>query len=130
MLDFSFIELALCLVIALVVLGPERLPAAARSIGRWVGTAKGYMKNLSAELDRETRVKELRRELEDAHRELKKTVTETESSVRSEVDQLKSSAQPGNPFRDLQASVDKAKQSLPGQQDTLPGPDDSPSKRE
>ena len=51
MLDFSFSELLLCFVVALVVLGPERMPALARTVGRWTGKARVYMRNLTAELE-------------------------------------------------------------------------------
>jgi sec-independent protein translocase protein TatB len=68
MFDFSFSELLLCFVVALVVLGPERLPGVARGIGRWTGKARAYMRNLSAELDRESSVAELKAQLSDARR--------------------------------------------------------------
>ena len=42
MFDISFGELALCFVVALVVLGPEKLPKVARTVGRWAGQARGY----------------------------------------------------------------------------------------
>lgn len=68
MLDFSFSELLLCFIVALVVLGPERLPGVARGIGRWTGRARAYMRELSAELDRESSVAELRQQIGDARR--------------------------------------------------------------
>jgi sec-independent protein translocase protein TatB len=68
MLDISFSELLLCFVVALVVLGPERLPGLARGIGRWTGKARSYMRNLSAELDRESTVAEFRQQIGDAKR--------------------------------------------------------------
>lgn len=68
MFDFSFSELLLCFIVALVVLGPERLPGVARGIGRWTGRARAYMRELSAELDRESSVAELRQQIGDARR--------------------------------------------------------------
>ncbi|MEN8664712.1 MAG: Sec-independent protein translocase protein TatB [Polycyclovorans sp.] len=100
MLDFSFAEIAIVLVIALVVLGPEKLPRAARGLGRWVGTAKGYLRNLTAELDRETRASDLRRELEEAHRLLKEKAGEAESGLRGEMTQIKDRVTPHKPLRD------------------------------
>lgn len=82
MFDISFGELALCFVVALVVLGPEKLPKVARTVGRWAGQARGYMKNLSAELERETSVMELKRELEDAKKELQKATSDAERETR------------------------------------------------
>lgn len=68
MFDFSFSELLLCFIVALVVLGPERLPGVARGIGRWTGRARAYLRELSAELDRESSVAELRQQIGDARR--------------------------------------------------------------
>lgn len=82
MLDFSFTELLLCLVIALVVLGPERLPVAARTVGRWAGQAKGYLRNLTAELDRETRASDLRKQLEEAQRQLREQARDIEKGAK------------------------------------------------
>ncbi len=71
MFDISFGELALCMVVALVILGPERLPKMARTIGRWMGQAKSYVRNVSSELERETQVMDIKRQLEDAKTALK-----------------------------------------------------------
>ncbi|HET7796569.1 MAG TPA: Sec-independent protein translocase protein TatB, partial [Nevskia sp.] len=61
-------ELLVCFLVALVVLGPEKLPRVARGIGRWTGQAKAYMRNLSAELDREAHTSELKKQIGDAKR--------------------------------------------------------------
>lgn len=86
MLDFSFSELLLCFVVALVVLGPERMPAVARTVGRWTGKARVYMRNLTAELERETQVAELKKQLDDAQRILR----EQSQTLQSHVDKLQS----------------------------------------
>ncbi|GAC1625815.1 MAG: hypothetical protein NVS9B10_13180 [Nevskia sp.] len=80
MLDISFSELLLCFVVALVVLGPERLPGLARGIGRWTGKARSYMRNLSAELDRESSVAEFRQQIGDAKRILNEESTAMKQS--------------------------------------------------
>jgi len=64
----SFWELSLVGVIALIVLGPERLPKAARAIGLWVGKAKQGFESIKTEIDRELKVKELQEQLL-AHKE-------------------------------------------------------------
>jgi sec-independent protein translocase protein TatB len=66
--DIGFGELFLCFVVALVVLGPERLPKVARMAGRWTGQARSYMRNLSTELERETHAAEIKKRLEEANR--------------------------------------------------------------
>jgi sec-independent protein translocase protein TatB len=89
-LDFSFSELLLCFVVALVVLGPERLPGVVRTVGRWTGKARAYMRNLSAELERETQVSELKKQLEDAQRVLR----EQSHSFQAEAGKLMSQVKP------------------------------------
>lgn len=90
MFDFSFGELLLCFVVALVVLGPERMPAVARTVGRWTGKARVYMRNLSAELERETQVAELKKQIEDAQRLLR----EQSNTIQSETHKLVEEAKP------------------------------------
>lgn len=66
MFDIGFLELLICGVIALLVLGPERLPTAARAAGRWVGAARRMVSQFSSELDRQLKAEELREELRKA----------------------------------------------------------------
>lgn len=66
MFDIGFLELLICGVIALLVLGPERLPAAARAAGRWVGGARRMVGQFTSELDRQLKAEELREELRKA----------------------------------------------------------------
>jgi sec-independent protein translocase protein TatB len=53
MLDFGFSEILLTSAIALVVLGPERLPKVARQVGNWMGRARLMARQLSEQLERE-----------------------------------------------------------------------------
>ncbi len=71
MFDVGFSELVLCFFVALVVLGPERLPAVARAIGRWTGMARSYMRNLSSELEKESQAAELKKQISEAREALK-----------------------------------------------------------
>ncbi|MDC0663190.1 Sec-independent protein translocase protein TatB [Marinobacter sp. SS21] len=66
MFDIGFLELLICGVIALLVLGPERLPTAARTAGRWVGNARRLASQFSTELDRQLKAEELREQLRKA----------------------------------------------------------------
>jgi sec-independent protein translocase protein TatB len=88
MLDISFTELVFCLVIALIVLGPEKLPKVARTVGRWAGQAKVYMRNLSTELERETQSSELRKQLQEANRQLREQAGAAREAVRKIGDDL------------------------------------------
>lgn len=65
MFDIGFSELLVCALIALLVLGPERLPEAARTLGRWVGRARRFTSELSAEFERQLDAKELKQTLKE-----------------------------------------------------------------
>jgi Tat protein translocase TatB subunit len=62
MLDFGFSEILLTSAIALVVLGPERLPKVARQVGNWMGRARAMARQLSEQLEREVSAEQLLRE--------------------------------------------------------------------
>lgn len=78
MFEIGFWELVLVGVVALVVLGPERLPQAARSLGLWAGRARSYVKHFSSELEREVQAQELRQQARDFQRELQGDATSPE----------------------------------------------------
>ena len=59
MLDFGFSEILLTSAIALVVLGPERLPKVARQVGNWMGRARVMARQLTEQLEREVNAEEL-----------------------------------------------------------------------
>jgi sec-independent protein translocase protein TatB len=63
MLDFGFSEVLLTSVIALVVLGPERLPKVARQVGNWMGRARVMARQLSEQLDREVAAADVSKEI-------------------------------------------------------------------
>ncbi len=96
MFDVGFSELVVCFIIALVVLGPERLPAVARTIGRWTGQARGYMRNLTNELERETRFSELQRQLDEAKKAAQMHSQQFNKAVENVATEVKSSTEPQN----------------------------------
>ena len=59
MLDVGFSEILLTSAIALIVLGPERLPKVARQVGNWMGRARAMARQLSEQLEREVNADEL-----------------------------------------------------------------------
>jgi sec-independent protein translocase protein TatB len=61
MFDIGFWEILLILVMALIVLGPERLPQAARSVGYWVGKARRYVEGVKDQVESEFDTTELKR---------------------------------------------------------------------
>ncbi len=64
MFDIGATELLLVAIIGLVVVGPERLPRLARTIGMWVKRARGQMSSIQKEINRELELEDLKRQLE------------------------------------------------------------------
>ena len=86
MFDVGFSELLLCFVVALVVLGPQKLPAVARTFGRWTARARSYVRNLSAELERETGSAGFKRDLDEARQTFRDTAGEMRDDLRKLTD--------------------------------------------
>lgn len=63
MFDFSFPELIVVCVVALLVLGPDRLPGALRTLGLWVGRMSRTFSAMKTEIEREIGMDEIRRQL-------------------------------------------------------------------
>lgn len=61
MFDIGFFELMVVVVVALLVLGPERLPMAARTCGLWLGRVRRSLTSIQTEIREELRVEELKR---------------------------------------------------------------------
>lgn len=74
MFDIGFAELLMVAIVGLVVLGPEKLPIAARTIGLWVGRIRRSLSSIQTEISEELRLDELKRnvaiEKEELDREL------------------------------------------------------------
>jgi len=86
MVDFG--ELLVIGVVALIVLPPERLPQAARTLGQWVGKLQHYVGQMRVEFDREFHLADLRRLGEEARasaRSVETQLREVASGVESEV---------------------------------------------
>lgn len=61
MFDVGIWEILLILILALVVIGPERLPGAARTAGLWVGKARRYVEGVKSEVEQEFDISEFKR---------------------------------------------------------------------
>ncbi|HLQ02041.1 MAG TPA: Sec-independent protein translocase protein TatB [Burkholderiales bacterium] len=88
MFDVGFSELMVIAVVALIVIGPERLPRVARTLGHLFGRLQRYVNDVKADINREIELDELRKfrsTFEDAARGFESTVNTTVDSVQSEV---------------------------------------------
>src|SRR3982750_2666581 len=77
MIDFGFDKIALIGAVALVVIGPEKLPRFARTVGHLVGKAQRYVADVKAEVNRSIELEELKKmktQFEDAARNVEQTV--------------------------------------------------------
>ncbi len=81
MFDFSFGEMLVVALVALVVLGPERLPKAARFAGLWVRKARAQWHAVKNELEQELANEDLRRSLDDARKALEASRAETLDAI-------------------------------------------------
>ncbi len=86
MFDIGFSELFLVLVVALVVVGPERLPALARKVGRYVSKAKQTFENVKREVESELETEELNKRL--AENNILKETKELGNEVTQELNQI------------------------------------------
>lgn len=91
MIDFGFDKLALIGAVALIVIGPEKLPRVARTVGHMLGKAQRYVADVKAEVNRSIELDELKKmktQFEDAARDVEKGVSE---SVQQANDSLQTS---------------------------------------
>jgi sec-independent protein translocase protein TatB len=84
MFDIGFWELMIIGILGLIVLGPERLPVAIRTIRSWISSAKNFSEGVKAELKEELRVNELHENLKKAEQsDLKNLSPEVAESLKS-----------------------------------------------
>ncbi len=90
MFDFGFWELAIVMVVALLVVGPERLPALAGQIGRWVGKAKRMIESVRSDIESEIKAAELKEILEKQQNEigeLKEMLKDTQNEIEKDFEE-------------------------------------------
>ena len=98
MFDIGFWELALIGVLALLVLGPKRLPEAARTAGKWVGRLRSFIDNVRQDFDRQIEggeLEELRR-LKEEINQTRQLIEESSQSVYQGIENLADSERVGN----------------------------------
>ena len=85
MFDIGFSELLIIAVVALLVLGPERLPRAARMAGMWVRRARAQWYSVQADLERELAQEEYRRSVGKPLEELERELADQAQALRREL---------------------------------------------
>lgn len=94
MFDISFTELLVIGVIALVVIGPERLPKVARTIGHLVGRAQRYVSDVKTDIQREVELDDLRKlkdQMQDAAQSVQSSLQNTETALRQPLETFEQS---------------------------------------
>lgn len=116
MFDIGFSELVIISLIALIVIGPKRLPGVARTLGHLAGRLRRYVDDVKADISREAELDELRK-MRDTVQE---AATSFESSVQSEIHKTESDLNSA-----AQAAVAEppaaSEPAVPGEAPKLPG---------
>lgn len=97
MLDIGFLELVLVGIVALLVLGPERLPKAARTTGLWIGKIKRTVSGMQREISAQLEAEELRQKLNEQHKKLDESLKKAKQDVESITKAPSTSASPTAP---------------------------------
>ena len=97
MIDFGFDKIALIGAVALIVIGPEKLPRVARTVGHLIGKAQRYVADVKAEVNRSIELEELKKmkgQFEDAARNVEQTVSSELHQTASDLNKSWSDADP------------------------------------
>jgi sec-independent protein translocase protein TatB len=105
--DIGFSEIVVIAVVALIVIGPERLPKVARTLGHMFGRLQRYVNEVKADINREMELDELRKlqsEVQSAARELEESVSHAAQSVETGVRSVESELNRAGDSADRSAS--------------------------
>lgn len=100
MFDVGFWELALIGVVALLIVGPERLPGVVRTVGHWLGKARRVLRDAKADLEREMKahdieaLRDFKSDVQNAGREFKRAASDATSNLNA------AAAKPGDALRE------------------------------
>lgn len=102
MFDIAFSELLVIAVVALIVIGPERLPKVARTLGLLAGRMQRYVSAVKADVERELRADELQK----LNAEVRQAVNGAQTSVQQEMRQIESAVE--TPLADAAKAVEES----------------------
>jgi len=98
MFDIGFSEIVVIAVVALIVIGPERLPKTARTLGHLFGRLQRYVNDVKSDISREMELEELRKlqqEMKSAASDLESSMTAAATEVRSGVREVEAQLNAG-----------------------------------
>lgn len=107
MFDIGFSEIGLIAVVALLVLGPERLPKVARTVGALVRRARSGWQDVRGEIERELQAEDLKRTLQD---------TQRAADIRSDIRAAKADIEASSQAQDQRAPHGSAADPIPPSQ--------------
>lgn len=93
MLDLGFSEMLVIGVVALVVIGPERLPKVARTAGQLIGRAQRYVNDIKSDINRQIQIEELKAMQEQLTRQARELENSMKSQIQATESELNKSAQ-------------------------------------
>ena len=111
MFDIAFSEMLIIAVVALIVLGPEKLPKVARTAGHLLGRLQRYVNDVKTDINREMQLEELKKlqaQVEESARSLERSVTKEMQSAEASLNQV---------AQDVTEPVNSAVQSVAHQPD-------------
>jgi len=124
MFDIGFSELIVCAIVGLIVIGPERLPEAVRTVGLWVGRIKRSLRETREELERQVGMEDVRRQLhtEEMMRTLDNMQEEIDAALNYERMGSKAALEHKAEAIQTETTVVETEQPLLTQHETIPIP--------
>ena len=128
MFDVGFSEIVVIAVVALIVIGPERLPKVARTLGHLFGRMQRYVNDVKADISREMALDDLRKlqsSMQDTVRSVENSVNQEVRSAETEMNKIASDTQPPaypEPPESASAPIAENVPAAPAQQAGAPEP--------
>ena len=127
MFDVGFLEILVIGIVSLIVIGPEKLPAVARTVGTWVGKAQRFVRGVKSDFaselksgdlqkiigDQNDQISELRSLVNNARDELKAGVEEASSSTRTSMEDFKAMVEEKPSASDASSTKDEISETSP-----------------
>ena len=102
MFDISFAELMIIAIVGLLVIGPDKLPQVARTLGAYVGRLQRYVAQVKEEVSREARFEDLSRlqeEIKQGASQVRSSIMDSTTPVQETMDRIENSVKPKRQIR-------------------------------